>query len=175
MPKFNNLVGVLAISAALTGGAVALGSVVTTTSANAATVMGGYVGGPSYSSRGCCPRGNSNRQGQGSKNKNKNKQWQHERQHQNQHQFLLRDFTLVLTPFQKTETDSRALPYNWQATDTKAQPWNRQDSHTDTKADPRQKQDADLEDEDHNRKSYYGPTPIATPTVTVTATATPLG
>ncbi|GAA0377639.1 hypothetical protein GCM10009530_30280 [Microbispora corallina] len=167
MPKLNNLVGVLAISAAMTGGAVALGNVVTATSANAATVMGGYVGGPSYVSR-AYPR-LSNRQGQGTKNKNKNKQWQHERQHQNQHQFLLRDFTLVLTPFQKTETDSRALPYNWQASDTRAQPWNRQDSQTDTRSNPKQKQDAEAENENDPSKKVE-----PTPTVTVTVTAKPM-
>ncbi|WP_327047795.1 hypothetical protein OG320_07940 [Microbispora sp. NBC_01189] len=150
MPKFNNLVGILAISAALTGGAVTLGAAVAAGSANAATVMGGYVGGGGYP----YPYGNfnSNRNsqrqkhkalnGNNNKNKNKTKQWQHERQNQGQHQFLLRDFTLVLTPFQKTDTDARALPYNWQYGNTQSYPYTRTNSYSDQFNNPRQGQDS---------------------------------
>ncbi|GGO25875.1 hypothetical protein GCM10010116_51940 [Microbispora rosea subsp. aerata] len=150
MPKFNNLVGILAISAALTGGAVTLGTAVAT-SANAATVMGGYVGGGGYPyPYNANYNRNRNKQGQKhraanknkNKNKNKTKQWQHERQNQNQHQFLLRDFTLVLTPFQKTDTDARALPYNWQYGSTQAYPYTRTDNFSDQYNRPHQDQES---------------------------------
>ncbi|WP_169948776.1 hypothetical protein [Microbispora sp. H11081] len=146
MPKFNNLVGILAISAALTGGAVTLGTAVAATSANAATVMGGYVGGGYPYPYNYNANRNSQKQkhkalnGNKNKNKNRTKQWQHERQNQGQHQFLLRDFTLVLTPFQKTDSDSRALPYNWQAGSSQAIPWNRMYTNADSLNNPRQAQ-----------------------------------
>ncbi|MBO4270689.1 hypothetical protein [Microbispora triticiradicis] len=154
MPKFNNLVGILAISAALTGGAVTLGTAVAAGSANAATVMGGYVGGGGgypYPYGNFNANRNSQRQkhkalnGNKNKNKNKTKQWQHERQNQGQHQFLLRDFTLVLTPFQKTDTDARALPYNWQYGNTQSYPYTRTNSFSDQFNNPRQGQDNQTE------------------------------
>ncbi|MFC0865737.1 hypothetical protein ACFHYQ_25905 [Sphaerimonospora cavernae] len=149
MPKLSNLVGILAISAALTSGAVALGAAVTTASADAATVMGGFVGGPGpYGNWNDNWNRNRNKQRQGqkgknhnkNKNKNKTKQWQHERQMQGQHQFLLRDFTLVLTPFQKTDSDSRALPYNWQYGQSYALPWNHQLGTANQQNLPRERQ-----------------------------------
>ncbi|GAA4586579.1 hypothetical protein GCM10023194_33130 [Planotetraspora phitsanulokensis] len=97
MPSFKSLVGVLAISTALTGGAVALGTAVTTGAANATTVMGcgGGCGGGGWG------RGHRNR----NNNWNHNRVRQHERQHQFQRQHLLRDFTLLVTPFQKSDND----------------------------------------------------------------------
>ncbi|GAB3907390.1 hypothetical protein [Microbispora bryophytorum] len=148
MPKFNNLVGILAISAALTGGAVTLGTAVAATSASAATVMGGYVGGGGYPyanynrNRNAQHQKNKGANGNKNKNKNKTKQWQHERQNQGQNQFLLRDFTLVLTPFQKTDTDARALPYNWQYGNTQSYPYTRTNSYSDQFNNPRQGQDS---------------------------------
>jgi hypothetical protein len=198
MPKFNNLVGILAISAAITGCAVTLGTAVTATSANAVT-MGGYVGGGGY------PGGNFNlnRNSQRQKhkaangNKNKNKQWQHERQHQGQHQFLLRDFTLVLTPFQKTESDSRALPYNWQSGQSTSVPTTHQNTWADSQNNPRQQQDTDndsrhrneskqKQDADNEAKQndeakqkqndsgYDSQAAVPEPAVTVTVTAAPV-
>ena len=98
MPKVNKFVGVLAMSAALTGGAVALGTAATTVAADAATVSAVQMQNPHAFVL--------KRKKKGAKKKNKNKQWQREQQHQKQNQFLLRDFTLVLTPFQKSENDS---------------------------------------------------------------------
>ncbi|GAA1288901.1 hypothetical protein Psi02_18280 [Planotetraspora silvatica] len=110
MPNFKSLVGVLAISTALTGGAVALGTAVTAGTANATTVMGcgGGCGGGGWG------RGHRNH----NRNWNRNHQWQHERQHQHQRQYLLRDFTLVVTPFQKSDND--ATPWQKQDTDSKS-------------------------------------------------------
>lgn len=54
------------------------------------------------------------------------------RERERQQQNLLRDMTLALTPAQKGETDSRALPYNWQKTDTIANPSSDQSNLSDT-------------------------------------------
>ncbi|GII30423.1 hypothetical protein [Planotetraspora mira] len=112
MPNFKSLVGVLAISTALTGGAVALGTAVTTGAANASTVMGcgGGCGG------GGCGWGRGHR----NHNRNFNHQRQHTRQRQHQNQHLLRDFTLIVTPFQSSDT--QATPWQRQATDSAAHP-----------------------------------------------------
>ncbi|GAA4572563.1 hypothetical protein [Planotetraspora kaengkrachanensis] len=111
MPNFKSLVGALAISTALTGGAVALGATVTTSAANASTVMG---------CGGGCGGGGCGRSHNRNHNRNHNRQWQqeHQRQHQNQH--LMRDFTLIVSPFQNA--------------DTKANPWQRQDGDSTAKA-----------------------------------------
>ncbi|GAA4586582.1 hypothetical protein GCM10023194_33140 [Planotetraspora phitsanulokensis] len=105
MPNFKSLVGVLAISTALTGGAVALGTAVTAGSASASTVMGcggGCGGGCGWGRRHRCH------------NRNFNHQRQHARQHQSQNQHLLRDFTLIVTPFQTS--DNHANPWQRHAT-----------------------------------------------------------
>ncbi|GAA4565444.1 hypothetical protein [Planotetraspora kaengkrachanensis] len=111
MSKLSNLVGILAVSTALTGGAVALGTAVTSTSASATTVMGcgGGCGGGSGWGRG---HRNHNR------NWNRNHERQHAREHQHQRQHLLRDFSLIITPFQKS--DNQAFPQQKQDTDSKA-------------------------------------------------------
>ncbi|GAA4556505.1 hypothetical protein [Planotetraspora kaengkrachanensis] len=110
MPNFKSLVGVLAISTALTGGAVALGTAVTVGTANATTVMGcgGGCGGGGWG------RGHRN----SNHNRNHLRQRQHERQFEFQRQHLLRDFTLVVTPFQKQDND--ATPWQKQDNDSKA-------------------------------------------------------
>jgi hypothetical protein len=107
--KINNIVGILAASIALTGGAVTLGTAVTSTSASATTVMGGC-GGGGCGGGGWGRRGNRNH----NRNFNHNREFQHAREHQHQRQHLLRDFTLLVTPFQKT--DNQATP--WQKQDT---------------------------------------------------------
>ncbi|MBP2704339.1 hypothetical protein JOL79_10995 [Microbispora sp. RL4-1S] len=43
-----------------------------------------------------------------------------------QGQHLLRDFTHVMAPGQKAQTDTKAGPYNWQATDGKTNTWSEQ-------------------------------------------------
>ena len=110
MSKINNLMGILAASIALTGGAVTLGTAVTSTSASATTVMGGCGGGG-------CGGGGWGRRGHRNHNRNfsHNREFQHAREHQHQRQHLLRDFTLLITPFQKT--------------DNQATPWQKQDSN----------------------------------------------
>lgn len=145
MSMFRNIGGILAVSTAMTGAVVAL-SAATATAANAATsiatnagiVMGGYVP-PAPRRRYVAPvnvnwnrNRNANKQGQSgktrskNKNKNKNKQWQDTRQHEVQDQFLMRDFTLVLTPFQKSGSHSGAMPYNQQLSGSLALPYNNQ-------------------------------------------------
>ncbi|MCT9931934.1 beta-lactamase family protein [Planotetraspora sp. A-T 1434] len=74
--------------------------------------------------------------------KQRNKQRQLERERQRQRQHLLRDITLVVTPAQKGETDSRALPYNWQKADTSANSYNHQDSVSDATSHPTQESHA---------------------------------
>jgi hypothetical protein len=133
MPKFKSLVGVLAISTALTGGAVALGTAVSTTAASAATVMGGCGGGG-------CGFGVGRHGRNHNRNHLRNHQRQHERQLQHQRQHLLRDFTLVVTPFQKS--------------DNQATPWQKQDLDTKSRSDS----EAEIENENENEKHpYYGP------------------
>ncbi|MEU6413733.1 hypothetical protein [Microbispora sp. NPDC046933] len=125
MSVLKNIAGALALGTALSGAAIVLGGA-TAGTAGAATVMGGYVPAPSggvrYVPRNYNRNYNSNRQGQKhqaanrnkNKNKNKNHEWQHARQSESQDQFLMRDFTLVLTPFQKSSNGSAAVPWNAQ-------------------------------------------------------------
>lgn len=158
MSTIKSMVGLLAVAATMTGGAIALGGVVG--SADAATVMGGAPGGgrPAYH-RVYRPAGNynanSNRARAGNKNKNKNKQKnkqnQHHRQYQNQRQFLMRDFTLVLTPFQKSENGAAAVPWNHQWQQSTARPYSNQSEWSNTKAEPRQQQDTDVDTDNRNK------------------------
>ncbi|GAA4597216.1 hypothetical protein GCM10023194_71420 [Planotetraspora phitsanulokensis] len=123
MSKLSNIMGVLAASAALTGGALVLG----TTAASASVVMGGVPApapAPVSVSRPVCHKQvcfREERQHNRNHNWNHNRQRQHARQLEFQRQHLLRDFTLVVTPFQKSEND--------------AQPWQRQDDDSQAKAE----------------------------------------
>ncbi|GGO25878.1 hypothetical protein GCM10010116_51950 [Microbispora rosea subsp. aerata] len=143
MSALKNIAGLLALGTALSGAAVVIGGV-TAGAAGAATVMGGYVPAPSAGAVRYYPRNynynaNTNRQRQGhkaanrnkNKNKNKNKQWQHLRQSESQDQFLMRDFTLVLTPFQKSSNGSAAVPWNsqWSQNSTIPYTYSRDWSH----------------------------------------------
>ncbi|ADG89682.1 hypothetical protein [Thermobispora bispora] len=171
MPKVNKFVGVLAMSAALTGGAVALGTAATTVAADAATVSAVQMQNPHAFVL--------KRKKKGAKKKNKNKQWQREQQHQKQNQFLLRDFTLVLTPFQKSENDSRALPYNWQYGQTQSIPWSQQRSFVENENKPRDEQRTKVKPEQEIEREQVLLTPTTTPgtpipAVTVTVTASPI-
>ncbi|WP_327047796.1 hypothetical protein OG320_07945 [Microbispora sp. NBC_01189] len=125
MSVLKNIAGALALGTALSGAAIVLGGAAAGT-ASAATVMGGYIPAPRAQAR-YYPRSynsnwNANSQRQGhkaanhnkNKNKNKNHEWQHARQSEFQDQFLMRDFTLVLTPFQKSSNGSAAVPWNAQ-------------------------------------------------------------
>ncbi|MEV4293960.1 serine hydrolase domain-containing protein [Microbispora rosea] len=55
---------------------------------------------------------------------------------------MLHDVTLALTPMQKGQTDSRALPYNWQKTDATANSFSDQDNLSDIANRPDQKSDS---------------------------------
>ncbi|WP_182900015.1 hypothetical protein [Microbispora sp. H10830] len=190
MSALKNIAGLLALGTALSGAAIALGGA-TAGTASAATVMGGYIPAPSGGVRYVRPsyNYNSNRQRQGhkalnrnkNKNKNKNHEWQHARQSENQSQFLLRDFTLVLTPFQKSSNGSAAVPWNaqWSQNSTipttntsdynqmHNRPWQDQSSQADprtntaTQINPQAKTkdvdvdvDADIRKEDMKRKEH---------------------
>ncbi|WP_169946128.1 hypothetical protein [Microbispora sp. H11081] len=72
---------------------------------------------PPYGGPGGASRGGGNR------NKNKKRQRQHSHQKDAQKQNALRDFTQILAPLQKAGSDTRALPYNWQAAGAEAIPW----------------------------------------------------
>ncbi|GAA4565441.1 hypothetical protein [Planotetraspora kaengkrachanensis] len=124
MSKLGNIMGVLAASAALTGGALVLG---TATAASASVVMGGVPApapAPVSVSRPTCHKTVCFREG---RNHNRNHNWSHNRQRQHARQFefqrqhLLRDFTLVVTPFQSSEND--------------ATPWQRQEDDSQAKAE----------------------------------------
>ncbi|MEU7941656.1 hypothetical protein [Microbispora bryophytorum] len=203
MSVLKNIAGALALGTALSGAAIVLGGA-TAGTASAATVMGGYIPAPSGGVRYVRPsynrNYNTNRQAQGqkgrnknkNKNKNKNHEWQHARQSENQSQFLLRDFTLVLTPFQKSSNGSAAVPYNsqWSQNSTLPytstsdynqlhnRPWQDQSAQADprtntaTQVNPEAKTkdvdldvDADIEKNDgrHRRGNYPRPSYDAIP------------
>ncbi|MEW9534204.1 serine hydrolase domain-containing protein [Microbispora sp. NPDC049125] len=123
MPKGPKVVGFLAISAALTGWIVALGTPAVSASARGAVVT---VPGVDHRALGDDPRAHErHRAGQ----HGRHRQREHGRQRENQH--LLRDVTLAVTPAQKDETDSQALPYNSQKTDASANPQSDQHSRSD--------------------------------------------
>ncbi|GAA4587082.1 hypothetical protein GCM10023194_34990 [Planotetraspora phitsanulokensis] len=109
MPNFRSLVGVLAISTSLTGGAIALDIAMTAGAANAGTVMGGCGG---------CGNGWGRGHRNHNRNWNRNHERQHERQRQHQRQTLMRDFTLLITPFQKS--DNKANPLQKQNTEAES-------------------------------------------------------
>ena len=183
MSTFKNLAGMLAISTAMTGAAVAM-TAMTGATAGAATVMGGYVPAPKRVVRPVYrPVHVTKPAKKARKKKNKNKQWQRGQQHQKQNQFLLRDFTIVITPFQASDNDSHALPYNWQYGHSESIPWSRQRSFVENENEPRDEQRTKVKPEQeiereqgrtsrraipHSRRTSPR-TPI--PAVTVTATA----
>ncbi|GII32357.1 hypothetical protein [Planotetraspora mira] len=119
MFKLSTIMGVLAAGATLTGGAFILG---TATGAGASVVMGGVPApAPVSVSRPTCHKTvcfREERHHNRNHNWNHNRQRQHERQHQHQRQYLLRDFSLIITPFQKS--DNQAFPQQKQDTDSKA-------------------------------------------------------
>ncbi|GAA4556508.1 hypothetical protein [Planotetraspora kaengkrachanensis] len=121
MSKLGNIMGVLAAGATLTGGALVLG---TATAASASVVMGGVpapapvravVSRPTCHKTVCFREGRHHNRNH---NWNHNRQRQHERQFEFQRQHLLRDFSLIITPFQKS--DNEAFPQQKQDTDSKA-------------------------------------------------------
>ncbi|GII57009.1 hypothetical protein Pth03_53980 [Planotetraspora thailandica] len=128
MFKLSNVMGVLAASAALTGGALVIGA----SAASASVVMGG-VPAPAPApravvSRPVCHKQVCFREG---RNHNRNHNWNHSRQRQHERQFefqrqhLLRDFTLVVTPFQKSDNETS--------------PWQRQDTDSDSDSQSKDK------------------------------------
>src|SRR5690242_1180818 len=104
MPKCPNAVGFLMLGTVLAGGAMPLGAPAVAASAGGAVVTGPDVDHPSA-------RDHARAHG-------RNRAGQHDKQRQSgrQQQNLAHDVTLALTPMQKGQTDSRALPYNWQKT-----------------------------------------------------------
>ncbi|GAA0361003.1 hypothetical protein GCM10009530_08010 [Microbispora corallina] len=125
MAKRPIYVGLLALSAALTGGAVPVDTPAIAASAGGAVVTG--VGGDGPGQNRAHERHRAGHRG-------KQRQSDHEREGQNQK--MLRDVSLVLTPAQKGETDSRALPYDWQKTDASASDYNDQNVTTHFTSDP---------------------------------------
>ncbi|WP_433350510.1 hypothetical protein ACQP25_40745 [Microtetraspora malaysiensis] len=92
MPKFKSVIAGLALSTAVTGGAVALGAATTATAANAGIVQvgcggcgGGCGGGGGWGWGGRGRNRNHNRNW----NRNHNRQHQTNRQNQNQRQFVI--------------------------------------------------------------------------------------
>ncbi|MEU6424916.1 serine hydrolase domain-containing protein [Microbispora sp. NPDC046973] len=122
------------LGTALSGGAVPLGTPAVAASAEGAVVTGLDVDHPvgRDHARGHGRRGAGHRDGRR----------QSERERQRQRQNLLRDVTLALTPMQKGETDSRALPYNWQKTDATANSFSDQNNLSDITNRPVQKTDS---------------------------------
>lgn len=170
----NRIIGVFAIGVALTGGAVAVSAPLLATPAGA-VVTGDY----NHNDNRAHARGRYKQ-----KNKNKNKQWQRDREHQKQRQFLMRDLTLVITPFQKEETDARALPYNWQNVDTFSAPHDDDGVWAEVEAVP----DSDLaqdvqeegvnvgkslNDDKNDDKDKHEPKPVKTAAPVPTPTRTP--
>ncbi|MGI5492406.1 hypothetical protein [Microtetraspora malaysiensis] len=92
MPKFKTVIAGLAISTAMTGGAVALGATTTATTANAAVVQAGWGGGG-----GGWGRGHRNRNW--NRNHNRNREHQNARQQQRSHQRqnLINNITIRIT------------------------------------------------------------------------------
>ncbi|MBP2702218.1 beta-lactamase family protein [Microbispora sp. RL4-1S] len=124
MAKRPIVVGFVALSAALTGGAIPVETPAVAASAGDAVVTGH--GGDHPGRRHHAGHRGRHRAGQ--------RELARERQRELQH--LLRNVTLVLTPGQKGGTDSRALPYDSQQTSATANPHNDQSALTRTKADP---------------------------------------
>ena len=124
MPNFKSLIEILAVGTALTGGALVLGAA-GATAASASVVMGGVPApapapAPAVVSRPVCHKTvcfRQERQHNRNHNWNHNREWQHARQHEHQRQFLMRDFTLLVSPFQKDDT--QATPWQKQDTDRK--------------------------------------------------------
>ncbi|WP_204074465.1 hypothetical protein [Planotetraspora phitsanulokensis] len=96
-------------------GAIALASAITTTSAGAATED---VTGSAFRHDALLSNSNPGPTRNKNRNNNRHKQRQHEHQHGHQRQHLLRDFTHVVTPFQKT--DNQSNPVQKQDTESKA-------------------------------------------------------
>ncbi|OPG01277.1 hypothetical protein [Microbispora sp. GKU 823] len=105
MAKSTSVAGILAIGAVLAGGAVIASAPLVAAPAGAATMSAQH---------GLVRFGHPHARGQRNRQKNAHRHNQRLREQQRQHQFLMRDLTLVLVPFQKETTDSAALPYNWQ-------------------------------------------------------------
>ncbi|KAB8177724.1 serine hydrolase domain-containing protein [Microbispora catharanthi] len=122
------------LGTALTGGAVPVGTPAIAASAGGAVVTGLDVDRPSA-------RNHARAHGR-HHSRRRDKQRQSERERQRQRQNLLRDVTLALTPMQKGETDSRALPYNRQQAETTANSSSEQNSLSDITNLPAQKSDA---------------------------------
>src|SRR5690606_2102388 len=174
MSTFKNLAGMLAISTAMTGAAVAM-TALTGATAGATTVMGGYVPAPKRVVRPVYrPVHVTKPAKKVKKKKNKNKQSQRAKQWEEQSQFLLRDFTLVITPFQKSNSHSGALPFNQQYSHNTTLPYNHQFDYSRLANDPTAKHNTQVKPEQEIEREQIGVTPTvdatATPTVTVTVT-----
>ncbi len=130
MPKCPNAVGFLMLGTVLAGGAMPLGAPAVAASAGGAVVTGPDVDHPS--ARDHARAHGRHRAGQHGK----------QRQSGRQQQNLAHDVTLALTPMQKGQTDSRALPYNWQKTDATANSFSDQNNVSDITNRPNQKSDS---------------------------------
>ncbi|WP_432927546.1 hypothetical protein ACQPZZ_39280 [Microbispora sp. CA-135349] len=122
----------LAIGAVLAGGAVIAGAPLVAAPAGAVTTSA------TMSAQHDLVRfGHPHARGQRNRNKGGHRHNQRLREQQRQHQFLMRDLTLVLVPYQKETTDAAALPYNWQNDSTSVQQYGNQDLLTTAQDTPR--------------------------------------
>ncbi|WP_169953308.1 serine hydrolase [Microbispora sp. H11081] len=121
MGKCPKVFGFVAMLSALTGGAVPSGTPAVAESTTAESTTGAVVTGPDDDHPAARER---------------------QRERQRQRQNLLRDLTLAVTPVQKGETDSRAMPYNWQKADAVANSRNNQDSLSESTNRPVQEADS---------------------------------
>ncbi|GGO29614.1 hypothetical protein GCM10010116_59410 [Microbispora rosea subsp. aerata] len=147
MAKSTSVAGILAIGAILAGGAVVAGVPLVATPAEAATMSAQH---------GLVRSGNPHARGQRNRHKKGHRNKQRLSEKQRQHQFLMRDLTLVLVPYQKETTDARALPYNWQYDGAVAEQYagqNRQ-SILDERAEAN---GINLDGEEHNSKTEVSP------------------
>ncbi|WP_169982343.1 hypothetical protein [Microbispora sp. H10836] len=117
MPTVSDFVRAFAIGAALTVISPLLDGAATAAVAVDSGGTAAFSPAPPYGGPGGTSHGGGNR----NKNKKRQRQYSHQKNAQRQH--ALRDLTQILAPLQKAGTDTRALPYNWQAADAKTAPW----------------------------------------------------
>ncbi|MBX6169562.1 MAG: hypothetical protein IRY84_18280, partial [Thermobispora bispora] len=137
----------LAIGAMLAGGAVVAGVPLVATPAGAATMSAQH---------GLVLLGHPHARGQRKRHKKGHRLGQRLWEKQRQHQFLMRDLTLVLVPYQKEATDAQALPYNWQYDGSVAQQYGDQDQLSTLDNLP-EGVEINVDGDEHNGKTEVSP------------------
>ncbi|MEN3533743.1 hypothetical protein AAH991_01395 [Microbispora sp. ZYX-F-249] len=151
MAKSTSVAGILAIGAVIAGGAAIGGVSLVATPAGAATMSATM-----SAQHGLVRFGHPHARGQRNRQKNGQRHNQRLREQQRQHQFLMRDLTLVLVPYQKDSTDARALPYNWQNDSVVAQQYGNQDRLS-TQENAPDAAEINLDGEEHDNKTTVSP------------------